>query len=279
VLSETRDMEKEGEHWEMREHSEDLLVAFKEFFGQEAEVDVPMNTEAENVITVIAGQDDGALGAWGKVMSGVVGPDDVSEMLRVAFYEAGLPVESVDTACSVTPLNMRRLEALMDKGFGGDGEGSLGSYPDLKWVYKCADIEIKIEIGGVELKMPAKLRATGAGQMKVFTGVASMRTERQQQAKANRYVNTAIDSYIEQAKPFGACNSGKPRVIHSSLETGPNGRKVNIVQMVFANVAQALKVAGWTNLLGTGKPALDIWPPGVRKTQTSETQLSLQDIL
>ena len=150
-------MEKEGEHWEMQEHSEDLLVAFKEFFGQEAEVDVPMNTEAENVITVIAGQDDGALGAWGKVMSGVVGPDDVSEMLRVAFYEAGLPVESVDTACSVTPLNMRRLEALMDKGFGGDGEGSLGSYPDLKWVYKCADIEIKIEIGGVELKMPAKL--------------------------------------------------------------------------------------------------------------------------
>ncbi len=62
-------------------------------------------------------------------------------------------------------------------------------------------------------------------------------------------------------------------MLHSSLETGPNGRKVNIVQMVFANVAQALKVAGWMNLLGTGKPALDIWPPGVRKTQTSETQL------
>ena len=56
MLSETGDMEKEGENWEMQEHSEDLLVAFKEFFGQEAEVDVPMNTEAENVITVIRGK-------------------------------------------------------------------------------------------------------------------------------------------------------------------------------------------------------------------------------
>jgi hypothetical protein len=55
-----------------------------------------------------------------------------------------------------------------------------------KWVYKLADIEIKIEIGGLVLKMPAKLKVTGAGQTKVFTGAASARTERQLQATVNK---------------------------------------------------------------------------------------------
>jgi hypothetical protein len=180
VIAVSGEMEEAGEHWKMQEQSGNLLRASKEFFGQEAEVEVPMNTEAEDVVTVIAGRDEGELGAWAKVMSGAVGPGDVSEMLRVAFYKAGLPVECVDTACSVTPLNINRLEKLMDEELGGDGEDSLGSYPDLtegrashlncgphtiasrymvrltddneaaKWAYKLLDIEIKIEMGGVE---------------------------------------------------------------------------------------------------------------------------------
>ena len=38
-------------------------------------------------------------------------------------------------------------------------------------------------------------------------------------------------------------------------------------------MGQALVVAGWMNLLGTGRPALNIWPPGVKETQTSDTPL------
>jgi hypothetical protein len=91
------------------------------------------------------------------------------------------------------------------------------------------------------------------------------------QTVVRMYANAAIDNYIKAAKPEGAEDSGRPVVIHSSLETGPNGRKVNILQFVFAN----LKMGEWMNLLGTGQPALDIWPPGVRAAQMCETSLRL----
>jgi hypothetical protein len=91
------------------------------------------------------------------------------------------------------------------------------------------------------------------------------------QTVVRMYANAAIDNYIKAAKPEGAEDSGRPVVIHSSLETGPNGRKVNILQFVFAN----LKVGELMNLLGTGQPALDIWPPGVRAAQTCETELKV----
>jgi hypothetical protein len=89
------------------------------------------------------------------------------------------------------------------------------------------------------------------------------------------YINKAIDCYFEQAKPDGAENSGKPRVVHSGLEIALNGKKANILVLVFANVAQALEVARWMNLLDKGRPAFNIWPPGVRQAQTSETQLKV----
>jgi hypothetical protein len=88
-------------------------------------------------------------------------------------------------------------------------------------------------------------------------------------------IDKAIDCYFEQAKPDGAENSGKPRVVHSGLEIALNGKKANILVLVFANVAQALEVARWMNLLDKGRPAFNIWPPGVRQAQTSETQLKV----
>jgi hypothetical protein len=47
------------------------------------------------------------------------------------MHEKGIPVDSVETACSVTAGNMNRLERIMHATFGEDGKGSLGSYPDL----------------------------------------------------------------------------------------------------------------------------------------------------
>ena len=41
---------KEGECWELQKGKEGLLLAFKKQFGQETEVEVPMNPDAENVI-------------------------------------------------------------------------------------------------------------------------------------------------------------------------------------------------------------------------------------
>lgn len=43
-------MVKEGECWELQKGKEGLLLAFKKQFGQETEVEVPMNPDAENVI-------------------------------------------------------------------------------------------------------------------------------------------------------------------------------------------------------------------------------------
>jgi hypothetical protein len=65
-------------------------------------------------------------------MSAAVGPGKVAEMLRVACAEEGLPAESVDTPCSVTALNMERLETLMSEKLREEGESSLGNFPDLK---------------------------------------------------------------------------------------------------------------------------------------------------
>jgi DNA-binding protein len=200
---------KEGECWELQKGKEELLLAFKDQFGQEAEIEVPMNPDAENVITVMEGEDIGALGAWGRAMSKAVGPGDVYEMIRAALHEKSIPVDRVDTACSVTSGNMNRLERIMHATFGEDGKGSLGSYPDLLgsreathlncdphtitskymatltenniseiWAYKKPEIEIKVTAGGVTLRMPVKLRVTGAGQARDFNAVASGRTER-----------------------------------------------------------------------------------------------------
>ena len=59
------------------------------------------------------GEDIGVLGAWGREMSKAVGPGDVYEMIREAMHEKGIPVDSVETACSVTAGNMNRLERIM----------------------------------------------------------------------------------------------------------------------------------------------------------------------
>ena len=64
-------------------------------------------------------------------------------------------------------------------------------------------------------------------------------------------------------------------MLHSGLETGPSGRKLNILELVFSNVGQATTVSSWMNLLDTGTPALNIWPPGVREAQNSETALTV----
>ena len=88
---------KEGECWELQKGKEGLLLAFKEQFGQEAEVEVPMNPDAVNVITVMEGEDIGALGAWGRAMSKAVGTGDVYEMNREALHEKGIPVDSVES--------------------------------------------------------------------------------------------------------------------------------------------------------------------------------------
>jgi hypothetical protein len=89
------------------------------------------------------------------------------------------------------------------------------------------------------------------------------------------YINEAIAGYIKVAKPLDADISGTPKVLHSGLETGPNGKKVSILYLVLSNVGQAKAVGSWMNLLDTGTPALNIWPPGVREAQTSETALKV----
>ena len=89
---------KEGECWELQKGKEGLLLAFQKQFGQETEVEVPMNPDTENVITVMEGEDSGVLGAWGREMSKAVGPGDVYEMIREAMHEKGIPVDSVETA-------------------------------------------------------------------------------------------------------------------------------------------------------------------------------------
>ena len=343
-----------GEEWKFKEYSGSLLLSFKEYFGKDAEVDVPMNTEAEEAVIITAGRDVGELGAWAKVMSAAVGPGKVAEMLRVACAEAGLPAESVDTPCSVTPANMERLERLLAEELGGEGDASLGNYPDLtdgrphlnsvphsvaskymlrlhegnsaaKWVYKVPTIVIKIEVGGVKLKMPASLSVL---QKRTSTEMTSDRKERTRHDQGERrevglltvdlrggggggnsdmrativgdmvqrnevpsseaylgssavqtvlrgYINEAIVGYIKAANLLDADISGMPKVLHSGLETGPNGKKLNILQLVFSNVGQAKAVVSWMNLLDTGTPALNIWPPGVREAQTSETALKV----
>jgi hypothetical protein len=130
-LDQSGQVVKEGECWELQKGKEGLLLAFKKQFGQETEVEVPMNPDAENVITVMEAEDIGVLGAWGGEMSKAVGPGDVYEMIREAMHEKGIPVDSVETACSVTAGNMNRLERIMHATFGEDGKASLGSYPDL----------------------------------------------------------------------------------------------------------------------------------------------------
>jgi hypothetical protein len=95
------------------------------------------------------------------------------------------------------------------------------------------------------------------------------------QTELRRYINEAIEGYIKAARPLDADISGTPKVLHSGLETGQNGRKLNILQLVFSNVGQAKTVGSWMNLLDTGTPALNIWPPGVREAQNSETALTV----
>ena len=94
----------------------------------------------------------------------------------------------------------------MHATFGEDGKGSLGSYPDLVgskevthlncdphtiaskykvkltenniaaiWVYRRPEVEIKVTVGGDTLRMPVKLRVTGAGQARDLNVVASGR--------------------------------------------------------------------------------------------------------
>ena len=86
-------MKEGGEEWQFQKYSGNLLLSFKRYFGKEAEVDVPMNMEAEEVVIITAGQDVGELGAWAQVMSAAVGPGKVAEMLRVACAEEGLPAD------------------------------------------------------------------------------------------------------------------------------------------------------------------------------------------
>ena len=341
-----------GEEWQFQKYSGNLLQSFKKYFGKEAEVDVPMNMEAEEVVIITAGQDVGELGAWAQVMSAAVGPGKVAEMLRVACAEEGLPAESVDTPCSVTPLNMERLEKLMSEQLREEGQSSLGNFPELKegrppfnsvphsvassyilqlqegesaakWVYKISEIDIDIEVGGVQLKMPAKLSVR---HRRAYTELTSARKERVSHVQVERrevglltvdlrggggggnsemrakivgdmvqrnevptsesylgasavqtvlrgHINAAIEGYIKGAQPVDAGTSGMPKVLHSGLEVGPNGKNSNILCLVFSNVEQARKVGAWMNMLDTGTPALDIWPTGVREAQTSETPL------
>ena len=86
-------------------------------------------------------------------------------------------------------------------------------------------------------------------------------------------MNEAIEGYIKGAQPVDAVVSGTSKVLHSGLEAGPNGKKSNIIYLVFSNVGQAQKVGSWMNMLDTGTPVLDIWPRGVREAQTSDTPL------
>jgi hypothetical protein len=95
------------------------------------------------------------------------------------------------------------------------------------------------------------------------------------QTELRRYINEAIEGYIKAASPLDADISGTPKVLHSGLETGPSGRKLNILELVFSNVGQAKTVSSGMNLLDTGTPALNIWPPGVREAQNSETALTV----
>jgi hypothetical protein len=99
---------------------------------------------------------------------------------------------------------MERLEKLMSEQLREEGESSLGNFPDLKdglphfnsvphsvtskymlrlqegesaakWVYKIPEIVIDIEVGGVQLKMPAKLSVL---QKRAYTELTSDRKER-----------------------------------------------------------------------------------------------------
>ena len=131
-IGEDGQVKEGGEEWQFKKYSGNLLLSFKKHFGKDAEVDVPMNMEAEEVVIITAGQDVGELGAWAQVMSAAVGPGKVAEMIRVACAEEGLTAESVDTPCSVTAPNMERLETLMSEKLREEGESSLGNFPDLK---------------------------------------------------------------------------------------------------------------------------------------------------
>jgi hypothetical protein len=333
-IGEDGQVKEGGEEWQFKKYSGNLLLSFKKHFGKDAEVDVPMNMEAEEVVIITAGQDVGELGAWAQVMSAAVGPGKVAEMIRVACAEEGLTAESVDTPCSVTAPNMERLEALMSEKLRGEGESSLGNFPDLKdgrppfnsvphsvassymlrlqedesgakWVYRFPEIVIGIEVGGVQLKMPATLSVR---QKRAYTELTSDRKERVSHDQGERrevglltvdlrggggggnsemrakivgdmvqrnevptseaylgtsavqtvlrgYINAAIEGYIKGAQPVDAGTSGTPKVLHSGLETGPNGKKSYIICLEFSNVAQAQKVGAWMNMLDTGTPA------------------------
>jgi hypothetical protein len=250
---------------------------------------------------------------------------------------------------------MERVERLLVEELGGEGDASLGNYPDLtdgrphlnsvphsvasrymlrlqegnsaaKWVYQFPKIVIKIEVGGVRLEMPASLSVLQKRTSTEMTSDSKARTRHDQgekrrevglmtvdlrggggggnsdmrstivgdmvqrnevpsseaylgssavQTVLRRYINEAIGGYIKAAKPRDADISGTPKVLHSGLETGPSGRKLNILELVFSNVGQAKTVSSWMNLLDTGTPALNIWPPGVREAQNSETALTV----
>jgi hypothetical protein len=43
------------------------------------------------------------------------------------------------------------------------------------WVYRRPEVEIKVSAGGVTLRIPVKLRVTGAGQARDLNAVASGR--------------------------------------------------------------------------------------------------------
>jgi hypothetical protein len=104
VIGEDGKVKEGGEEWKFKEYSGNLLLSFKKYFGKDAEVDVPMNTEAEEAVIITAGQDVGELGAWAKVMSAAVGPGKVAEMLRVACAEAGVSkLEDGNVLVRVTP--------------------------------------------------------------------------------------------------------------------------------------------------------------------------------
>ena len=172
-------------------------------------------------------------------------------------------------------------------------------------MYKIPEIVIGIEVGGVQLKMPAKLSVR---QKRAYTELTSDRKERVSHDQGERrevglltvdlrggggggnsemrakivgdmvqrnevptseaylgtsavhtvlrgHINAAIEGYIKGAQPVDAGTSGMPKVLHSGLEAGSNGKKSYIICLEFSNVAQAQKVGAWMNMLDTGTPA------------------------